>query len=198
MKISIGAAIIGIILGMLFTLRAAAALTSKPQSSTRDEMYLGLRDMALHTKAGELGIKPANDSDPYAVIMDIDVGGGTATVASFATGDASLYLMGGGGTIGSGQASEEVAAAAKEFVRTSAAHLPEMTRVKKQPLPEPKQVTFYVLTTAGIYSVSRPEQALGEGKDSLSPLFYAGQNVLTEIRLLEERQEKERQERNSR
>ena len=195
MKINVFTALALAIIVLGIAIRSVAAIAGKSHSSPRDEMYLGLRDLALHTKAEEIGLKPGNDREPYGVIMDIDVSGRTATVTSFATGDASLYLVGGGGTIGSGQASEGVAAAAKVFVRASAAHLAEMTRANKQPLPEAGQVTFYVLTNSGVYTARRTEQALGGGKDSLSPLFYAGQEVLTQIRLVEERQEKERQQR---
>ena len=198
MKINVFTAVALAIIVFGVAIRSVAAIAGKSHSPPRDEMYLGLRDLALHTKAEEIGLKPANDRDPYAVIMDIDVGGRSATVTSFATGDASLYVMGGGGTIGSGQASEDVGAFAKVFVRTSAAHLDEMVRATKQPLPEANQVIFYVVTSSGIYTASRSQQALGDGKDSLSPLFYAGQEVLTQIRLVEERQEKERQQRNSR
>ena len=192
MKINVFLAFALAIIVLSVAIRSVAAIAGRSHSPPRDEMYLGLRDLALHTKAEEIGLKPASDYEPYAVIMDIDVGGRSATVASFATGDASLYVMGGGGTIGSGQASEEVAAAAKMFVKTSAPYLDQMTMAEKQPLPEADQATFYVLTSSGIYTASRPQQVLGDGKDSLSPLFYAGQEVLTQIRLVEERQEKER------
>ena len=64
--------------------------------------------------------------------MDMDVSGRTATITSFGTGDASFYLSTGGGTIGSGQASEEVAAAAKKFVAAAAQYVDSMTKADKQ------------------------------------------------------------------
>jgi hypothetical protein len=166
-------------------LAAVGAEAKRPAGD--DGMYSGLRDMTLHMKPGDLGLNPA-ESEPYAVVMDMDVDGRTATITSFATGDASLYLSTGGGTIGAGQASDEVSRTAKKFVRAAATHLGAMTKVDSQPLPQAGQVTFYVLTRDGIFSATRPQQVLGEGRDDLSPLFFAGQEVLTQIRLLQESQ----------
>jgi len=161
-----------------------------------EEMYWGLRGMALQTKPEDIGLSPIGDREPYAVVMDMDVNGRTATITSLASGDASLYVSTGGGTIGSGQASQDVAAAARQFVKAAATHLEVMTKSDKQPVPQSGQVIFYVVTREGIYSVSRSKQALGDGDDPLSPLFFAGQEVLTQIRLLQEQQDQERAERN--
>jgi len=81
-------------------------------------------------------------------------------------------------------------------VKAAATHLEVMTKSDKQPVPQSGQVIFYVVTREGIYSVSRSKQALGDGDDPLSPLFFAGQEVLTQIRLLQEQQDQERAERN--
>jgi len=194
MKIGIGAAI-GAIAAFLVG-RAMAARAKRRGTAGPEEMYWGLRGIALQTKPEDIGLSPIGDREPYAVIMDMDVSGQTATITSFASGDASLYVSTGGGTIGSGRASQDVAAAAKEFVKAAATHLEVMTKSDKQPVPQSGQVIFYVVTREGIYSVSRSKQALGDGKDALSPLFFAGQEVLTQIRLLQEQQDQERAERN--
>jgi hypothetical protein len=173
----------------------AAAAFSRPHGASPDEMYVGLRNLALATKASDLGLQLKDHQQPYAVIMDIDVKGATATITSFATGDASLYVSTGGGTIGSGQASEEVANAAKQFVAASSAHVSAMSRATEQPLPGPGEVRFYVVSGEGIFTAQVPEEELGEGKNALSPLFFAGQNVLTQIRLLQERQDEGRKAR---
>lgn len=183
MKSRVGTTIaaIALILGV-----SAAAAAAK-RSAGDEGMYSGLRDMTLHMKPEDLGLNPA-DREPYAVVMDLDMNGYTATITSFATGDASLYLSTGGGTIGAGQASEDVSRAARKFVSTAAAHLGSMTRTDRQPLPQSGQVIFYVLTRGGIYSASRSQQVLGDGRDDLSPLFFSGQEVLTQIKFLQESQ----------
>lgn len=143
-------------------------------------MYDELRDMALAMKPGDLGLNASGNS-PYGIVMDIDIDGSTATVTSFSTGDASLYLSSGGGTIGGGE-HESVARAAKRFVEAAAANVPAMAPAATHPRPGPGQVTFYLLTPQGIFSASRAEQDLGEGQSDLSDLFYAGQDVLTAMR----------------
>ena len=145
-------------------------------------MYDDLRRMALDMKAGDLGLDESQQA-PFGVLMEIDIDGETATITSFATGDASLYLSSGGGTIGGGE-HESVATAARRFVDVAAANVSAMTPATTHPRPGPGQVTFYVLTPQGIVSASRAEQDLGEVKSDLSDLFYAGQDVLTAIRQL--------------
>ncbi len=51
------------------------------------------------------------------------------------------------------------------------------------PLPSIGRVIFYILTFSGAYTADADENELGEGKHHLSPLFYAGQDVITQIRL---------------
>ena len=63
-----------------------------------------------------------------------------------------------------------------------------MVKSSEHPRPSQGEVTFYVITPGGTYAATRKQNALGEQKDAFSPLFYAGQDVLTEIRLLQERQ----------
>jgi len=97
------------------------------------------------------------------------------------TGDASLYISSGGGIIG-GIGHENVRRAAIAFVRESAGYLNQMASTSDFPYPPPAHVRFYVRTREAVYVTERREQDLGEKRDALWPLFYAGQNVLTELR----------------
>ena len=153
-----------------------------------EAIYEELRTMALGLKPADLGLGEIRPGQPYGIVMDIDVDGQTATLTSFSSGDASLYLSTGGGTIGGGE-HEVVANAARRFVEAAGEHLREMAGADEQPRPGAAQVTFYVLTSQGVAGSSRPEQDLGEGRDALSPLFYAGQDVITQLRLMEERRQ---------
>ena len=144
-----------------------------------------LRAMALGFKPADLGLADLPAGRAYGIIMDIDVDGETATLTSFASGDASLYLSTGGGTIGGGE-HEAVAEAARRFVQAAGDHLQGMRKADAQPRPAAGQVTFYVLTSQGVFGATRPENDLGEERDPLSPLFYAGQDVITQLRLIDE------------
>lgn len=195
MKLIVAIAILVVVAVAIAAVRGVASGTKGQRPQAVDGAYSGLRKLALSTKAVDIGLKP-RANEPYAIVMDIDVNGRTATITSFATGDASLYLSSGGGTIGSGQASPEVAAAAKQFVGAAAAYVPSMEKTSNTPLPQAGEVNFYAVTPEGVYGATRNEQELGERKDAFSPLFYAGQEVLTQIRLLQERQDAERQQKN--
>jgi len=110
---------------------------------------------------------------------------GTATLVTLADGSASLYLSSGGGTIGGGE-HEAVANASRAMVTLSATFLSQMIVVTSFPLPMARITTFFVRTDSGVFSISAPEESLGEGQHALSPLFYAGQEVITQLRLIEE------------
>ena len=149
-------------------------------------IYGELRAMALGLKPADLGLADIPAGQAYGVVMDIDVDGETATLTSFVSGDASLYLSTGGGTIGGGEHAA-VADAARRFVQAAGKHLAGMTKADTQPRPSSGQINFYVLTPQGLFGAARPENDLGEGHDPLSPLFYAGQDVISQLRLIDER-----------
>jgi hypothetical protein len=53
-------------------------------------------------------------------------------------------------------------------------------------LPKKGETKFYFMTKKGIYTYSALEDKLGNQKDKLSDLFYAGQNVISEVRKTQE------------
>jgi len=107
---------------------------------------------------------------------------GTATLVSMSDGSASLYCSGGGGVIG-GIGHETVRRAATAFVGLAGHHQSNMTATKTFPLPRAGRTIFYVLTDSGVFSAEADENDLGEQRHALSPLFYAGQDVITQLRL---------------
>ena len=72
------------------------------------------------------------------------------------------------------------------MVALAAKFQPQMTATTAFPLPTKGQTVFYALTDAGVFTAGAPEEDLGEQRHSLSPLFYAGQEVITQYRLIEE------------
>ena len=65
-------------------------------------------------------------------------------------------------------------------------HLPELARTSEYPYPSPGHVRFYVSTPEGSYSAEMSESQLQQGKDSLSRLYLAAQNLITQLRLVSE------------
>ena len=117
----------------------------------------------------------------YGVIMDWEMGGAIATIISYQTGDASLYLSSGGGVIGGGQ-HQNVNSAAKQFISVAQTFLEKTIKTETTPLPSTDEVKFYFLTNKGVFV---GQETIINFENNSSPwlkLFEEGNNVLTEIR----------------
>jgi hypothetical protein len=162
--------------------------TSKPKVyNTKENAFEGLRNMAFKATPENLGLTlPADKTIVYLVIMDWGMEKATATIVSYQTGDASLYLSSGGGVIGGGQ-HQNVSIVAKQFVSLGQTFLDKTTKTKNTTLPATNQVKFYLLTNKGIF-VGEEEMKNFENNSSLwLKLFEEGNNVLSELRKTSEK-----------
>ena len=107
----------------------------------------------------------------------------TATLFALSDGTTSLYLSSGGGVIG-GHAHESVRQASGAFIKAGNDFLQHLKPCESCPLPAIGQTNFYALTDACILTAGAIEDDLGHARSSLSPLFYAGQEVITQLRLI--------------
>lgn len=150
-------------------------------------MVATLRSRALSLTLDDLRLQalPAGRSI-LAVLMETGVNGRRAySLVAIADGTVSLYFSNGGGRIGAGE-HEPVRTAAAAFLDLAQHFLPAAASCADTALPTDGNVKFFFVTTAGLLSYSAVEAELGEDRDRLTPLFYAGHAVLTEIRKLEE------------
>jgi hypothetical protein len=148
------------------------------------DVFTRLRAQIFETSPASIGVTvEPGSTEPWGILMEIGYPKGVATLVSFASGDASLYFSGGGGVIG-GIAHESVNHAAKRFVSMAQWYVGKMDIATSRPLPGPGKVRFYVLASQGVLTVETDEKDLGQKKNDLSPLFYAGHDVITELRLL--------------
>ena len=153
-------------------------------------VYMNLRQEALSMTPESLGqAGQVHNDEAYGVAMEMGMGSSVVTLACFADGDARLYYKTGGGMIGGG-GHERVRKAAREFVLLAQKALPGMAPTADFPLPEPDRVRFYALTPGGTYTVETDRQDLGEASSELSALFYSGQQVVTEMRQVQEQRAK--------
>ena len=153
------------------------------------EVIKKLRGMFLDTKPEKIGVKRSGSGpQAYGVMMETGFPEALASLISLSTGDASLYLGHGGGIIGGG-AHPRVSQAARAFVAESGKHLSKMTATKEFPYPAVGRVRFYVLTLDGVFTAEAGEEELADKKHELSPLFYAGNDVLTQLRLTQEKRQ---------
>lgn len=162
---------------------------AKPEQPP-EVVYMNLRREALAMTADSLGQagQVAND-EPYGVVMEMAMASSVVTLACFADGDARLYYQTGGGMVG-GHGHERVRKAAKELVLLVHKVLPGMTPTTDHPLPEPDKVRFYALTPQGTLTVETDRQDLAEAPSELSSLFYSGQEVVTQMRQVQEQRAK--------
>lgn len=161
-------------------------LTAAKPEDPPEVVYANLRALALETSPTPFATLPDRQAtDPYGALMEMGISSSVVTLAAFANGDASLYYRTGGGMKG-GIGHEPVRKAAKEFVARAKQALPRMERAMSFPLPGDDRVRFYVLTPQGIATVETDRETLGESEGELTDLFYAGQEVVAQMRQVQE------------
>lgn len=148
------------------------------------EIYTGMRGSVLGLTDKDLC--ELEGKAVWAVLMETGYDGAAVTVVAVAEGTASLYFSNGGGMIGLG-AHDHVRTAALALVKGAEHQLVHMKRTDKFPVPMPGQTIFYVVTPGGVFTYSAKEEDLGNQRDKLSPLFYEGQELITQIRIADER-----------
>jgi hypothetical protein len=137
-----------------------------------------------------LTIDPATlelpDGEPWSgalvAMMEIGLPSATATFVAIADGTVSMYTSTGGGVIGAGQHAA-VRAAADRFRAVAAEASGRLEPTTEFPRPAPGNVRFQLRTADGGYTGVAPEAALVAGRQPLSELYAAGQDMVTEIRL---------------
>ena len=118
--------------------------------------------------------------------MDWDIGEGTATLVSFTTGDASLYLSSGGGFIGGG-GHDNVIKATNNFIKKSESYLDRASLTEATPLPDKNGLTFYFLTNKGKFKATEQMENIESEKSQWLDLFTEANKLITEIRIVSEK-----------
>jgi hypothetical protein len=150
------------------------------------EAYLGLREQVLGLTPDQLGDAISGDAPVLALLMETGYPEAVATLVAVADGSTSLYFSNGGGFIGGGTHAT-VAEASRRWLEAAPTFLPELPIVTDPPLPSEGMTQFVAVTAEGLRGLVAPEEDLGEGRHGLSPLFYDGQDVITQIRLVQSR-----------
>lgn len=142
-------------------------------------MALGLDPSSIRTSADE----PWGGAAVAA--MELSVSGAIATIVTIADGTVSMYLSSGGGAIGAGEHAA-VRAEGQRFRTVMADSRGLLVRTVEFPLPRSGEVRFHARIGEDRFTGVAPEPALRGGRHVLSPLYAAGQDLLTEIRLASE------------
>ena len=162
-----------------FSSATSAAIAGSYQTAPA---YDGLRNQILALKASDIGAPSAGDGKVLAVLMETGYPEAVATVVAVADGSASIYFSNGGGVIGAG-AHKQAHEKAIELIDLVGKNMSKFSKTGACPLPENGITSFCVVTVDGLYAVSAKEDDLGNKRSDLSPVFYAGQDLITAIRL---------------
>lgn len=176
-----------LMVGMIVSMFGAFSWGDEPKNKYKTaKIYDDLRQMVLTVKPEKLGLTPSSTNRVYGLLMETGYKDAVITLVSLADGTVSLYFSNGGGFIGVGQhkgprqTSDALLAASPDF-------LSQASLVQSFPLPSTGNTCFYFLTFDGIYSIEVKESDLGNNKLPLSPLFAKAQDVITQLRLWDER-----------
>lgn len=165
---------------------------SKPdQKLDPKEAGKDLRQMVLSSPAEKFGAKPTDDFPRvYAVLTDWSLGEHFATTGCASDGWASLYTTSKFGVIG-GEGHDRVRAAAIRCVKFADRYYDLSEPVTEFPYPQHGTIFFYLKTYDGIRVIKAPKKEVYDQKHKTTPLFSAAQDVLTELRLITEKQDAE-------
>lgn len=152
------------------------------------DVYQGLRQQVLSLDPRSIGLDPSSSNRVWGVLMETGYPEAVASLVVIADGTVSLYFSNGGGIIGVGQ-HEEARKAGLELLSAVPAALGHTRKTDKFPLPDNGHTRFYIMTLDGCFSADALEDALGNNRHPLSPLFHRGQDVITQVRLIDEKRQ---------
>ena len=154
------------------------------------DVFQGLRGQILHLDPAGAGMAATPDSPRvWGGMMETGYPNGTASLVCLRDGTTSLYTSGGGGIIGAG-GHGTVADANQAFLAELTRHAGGMRPDTDESLPAPGRVVLRALTHDGPMTFEAAEDDLGYGRSPLSPVFHAAHAVITQLRLLQENQQR--------
>jgi hypothetical protein len=124
----------------------------------------------------------------YGVLTDWDIGAVVVTIMAMRDGTASLYTTSTFAVIGA-HGHENIRKAAVRYVKLAEQYIDSSKAVTDFPYPKSNQVYFYILTYDGVRLCVGDELAIELGSDPTRHLFAAAQNVLTELRVITDKEE---------
>lgn len=157
------------------------------ENLTPTEIFYKMRNIALNLEPEDIRVHAnKNLKKIYGILMEIGHPEGAVSLIVLADGSVSLYYETGGGIIGAGH-EEGVKESAGKFLQKVEQSIGQFKTATVGMLPGEGHVIFYVLTyKQGILTADASESALGERRHGLSEVFYAGHNVISELRKIEE------------
>ncbi|MFI5406734.1 MAG: hypothetical protein ACHQ1D_09510 [Nitrososphaerales archaeon] len=166
------------------TVQQSPDSTSFKKVDPKNNPYQDLRNLAFGATLEQIGVEfPADQTKIYGIIMDWDLGEGTATLVAFLSGDASLYLSTGGGVIG-GIGHDNVKNAVTAYINKAEKYLDKTVKTDSTPLPEKDGINFYFLTNKGKFVGQEQVKNFDNNSSQWLDLFEEANKLITEIRMV--------------
>jgi hypothetical protein len=177
-----------LIVCVFFALTPVAAENRNGASATAEDSR-GLRKMVLNLSPRDINIVPTQEHPRvWGVLMETGYQEDSVSLVALLDGTVSLYFSEGGGIIGAGEY-ERVRKRALKLVGVAENYVEDFSKTAEYSFPQQGAVKFYLLTFSGVFTADANEDDLGGSRHKLSKLFYAAHDVITEIRLMQERGE---------
>lgn len=154
------------------------------------DVFLDLRNQVISLDPSKIGLKPDESNPIFGILMETGYKDAVVSLSAIGDGTVSLYFSNGGGIIGLGQ-HEKPRIACLSFLSFAKEYISHLESVTDFPLPRKGQTIFYFLTVNGTLRYEAKEDDLGNGRLPLSPLFQKAHEVITEARLVDEKQKKD-------
>ena len=154
------------------------------------ETYARLRNMVFTTKPESVGLNPTA-GEIWGVVMETGYPEAVVTLVALAEGTVSIYFSNGGGIIGLGTHSGPQRAG-NEFIALAQKFSSYGTSTQEYPLPKVSNTRFYFFVGSDTITVEAKEDDLGNGRHQLSPLFHKGHELISEIRVVDEKRRADR------
>ena len=156
----------------------------KREDGEADDAFQRLRQQLISASPGIFGIEPSDRfPNVWAAVMELGMAGGVASVVCVSDGTTSLYTSTGGGMVGAGQHAA-VVEVSTWILDEAERSLSLLSPVETLPLPDQNTVRFNVLTFASPRTAVGVPDDLARGESPLSPLFLAGNDVITQLRMI--------------
>ena len=152
-------------------------------SATASAGTMELRRMWLKGMPREINIEPMGEV--LGVLFDMSMSNGSASLAMTADGSTSLYFSGGGGIIGAG-GHERVQMASSRLLRSVSERLELFEPAINHELPARGYFRFFVMTKGELLFADADQESTTAGTNKMSGLFRLADDVLTEVRLVDE------------
>ncbi|QDT42343.1 hypothetical protein Pan241w_24260 [Gimesia alba] len=156
------------------------------------DVYQGLREQVFDFKSDALeSSKPENDHSVRCILMEMGLQEAVVSLLAHSDGTVSLYFSNGGGILGLGQ-QEGPHRVSQELLQMIPQFQSELDSTSDYSIPIPGRSKLYVFTCDQVLVLDTTEDDPKNDRLSQSPLYDKAQELIYEIRVVDENRKQER------